>query len=359
MISRRVLLKSLIGFGLGSGLLLLNKAELLSTLGLWPKPLSTSNLITGFENAPSFLITPTYDQSGQAMHPCVIDFKIDHSLESWCGFRYWMAYTPYPNFDSAKENPCLLVSNDGVTWMNHPQLVNPIVLRPIGPTNTNYNSDPELIYDEEQKLLLLYWREYFGNEYEKIWLKKFDSNLIESERILCLLKIKPWKSKYGLSMSPTIWRKNANQWYMWTTNGRGLIHLNTSKDGISWSTGQPCTTPWATWNGGYLPWHVAAKPNNKEQKIEFLICGWPRYSGFFKCQLFYAAAPMEQPSNLYMPLNQPILRMGTLEHWDNGFIYRSSFVIDQNETPQKYRIWYSACSKRRAWHIGYTEGKID
>ena len=145
---------------------------------------------------------------------------------------------------------------------------------------------------------------------------------------------------------------------MWTTDGNLTLYLYTSKDGMSWSLGQPCNAPWDTWNGGYIPWHIAAKPNHIEQKIDFLIAGWPKKGTMKDCQLLYATALMSQLKELSMPLLGPLIGPSDGKQWDNGYIYRSSFVRETGEEP-KLRIWYSACSKQKVWHIGYTEGTLD
>lgn len=309
-----------------------------------------------FINAFNHMVTPTYDGSGQAIHPSIIDFKTEYGIETWGEFRYWMAITPYPNFNSAFENPSLLVSKDGLNWINHPDIINPLASKPLGSLNVNYNSDPELVYDPDQNILILYWREYSRDAYEKIWAKKISANFEQSGKIHCFEK--SWDRQTGLVLSPTVWRKGTKEWYMWTTDGELTIHLYKSTDGTTWSSGQPCSVAWDSWNGGYVPWHLAAKPNHLEQRIAFLITGWPKKGTMNDCQLFYATAPMSQPKELSMPLLGPILGPGTGDQWDNGFIYRSSFVLESGDVP-KFRIWYSACSKEKVWHIGYTEGTLD
>jgi hypothetical protein len=52
---------------------------------------------------------PTYDGSGQAVHP-----DIYYNANGWNGYYYWMAMTPYPNGDAAYENPSIIVSNDNL-----------------------------------------------------------------------------------------------------------------------------------------------------------------------------------------------------------------------------------------------------
>jgi len=313
-----------------------------------------------FINALNHIVTPTYDRSGQSVHPSVIDFKTEYGIASWGGFRYWMAFTPYPNFNSSLENPSILVSKDGLNWINPPGIKNPLASKPLSIlrflSGNYYNSDPELLYDPDQNILILYWREYSGGVYEKIWAIKISSKCEQSNKILCFEKAWDYK-KTGLILSPTVWRKGSKEWYMWTTDGNSTMHLYTSTDGMTWSSGQPCSAPWDTWNGGYIPWHVAAKPNHLEQRIDFLIAGWPIKGAMKDCQLLYATAPMSQPKELSMPLQGSLLGPGTGGQWDNGYIYRSSFVLESGDEP-KFRIWYSACSKKKAWHIGYTEGNL-
>ncbi|WP_052090935.1 cell wall-binding repeat-containing protein [Desulfosporosinus sp. HMP52] len=306
-------------------------------------------------NAFNHIETPTYEGSGQAVHPSVIDFQTEYSFETWGGFRYWMALTPYPYFNSAFENPSILVSSDGLNWISPPGIKNPLFFQP-GSLRNHYNSDPELVYDPDQNTLILYWRECRENAFERIWVVKISPDYKQSEKILCFEKAWDYQ-KSGLVLSPTIWRKNAKEWYMWTTDGRLSMQLYTSTDGITWSSGQPCSAPWDTWNGGYIPWHIAAKPNHPEKRIDFLISGWPIKGTIQDCQLLYATAPMSQPKELSMPLQEPLLRPGAGDTWDNGYIYRSSFVREPGDST-RFRIWYSACSKQKTWHIGYTEGTL-
>ncbi|WP_140419053.1 hypothetical protein [Desulfosporosinus sp. FKB] len=330
-----------------------------SVIASEPKPhyLPQKVLNNSLINAFDYIVTPTYDHSDQAVHPSVIDFKTEYGLEAWGNFRYWMALTPYPNFNSACENPSLLASMDGINWVNPPGIKNPLAPKPFGILDKNYNSDPELVYDPGDNILILYWREYSNNAFEKIWARKISPTHELSNKVLCFEKA--WDfTRTGLILSPTVWRKSAQEWYMWTTDSRFTMYLHTSKNGLMWSEGQPCSAPWDTWNGGYIPWHIAAKPNYPEQRIEFLIAGWPKRETINNCQLFYATAPMAQPKELSIPYERALIEPSLGHRWDNGYIYRSSFVIEHGDTT-KLRIWYSACSKKKVWHIGYTEGTLD
>lgn len=96
------------------------------------------------------LTTPTYEGSGQGTHPSVV-----YVANGWNGYRYWMAFTPYPNANEDHENPSVLVSNDGNTWVVPPGLTNPIDPDPGG---SDINSDTELVLSPDGTTLHLVWR---------------------------------------------------------------------------------------------------------------------------------------------------------------------------------------------------------
>lgn len=96
------------------------------------------------------LKTP-YSAVGTAVvHPSVVFIP-----EGWNGWRYWMAYTPYPNADSQYENPCVVVSNDGENWELPNNGVNPIILKPA----LGYNADPHLVMSPNYSKMYLVYRE--------------------------------------------------------------------------------------------------------------------------------------------------------------------------------------------------------
>ncbi len=318
------------------------------------EPSPPANTPAKLTHASHPLIIPTYDGTGEAVHPSVIDFKLEYDLETWRGYRYWMAMTPYPRGYDTFENPSLLASQDGLTWVVPPGLGKPLDIKG---GRGNFNSDPNLVYDPDERTLIIYWREYAKGQYEKIWRIKIRPSGLVDPKELCLEE--RWSDKEGLALSPTVWRKSAREWYMWTANGNNLIHLYTSTDGKTWSPKQRCKSPWNNWNGGYLPWHLEAKPNYREQKVEFFISGWPKHGKFDDLVLLYAEAPMNNLTNLSMPLPKPILEIGKPGSWDDDQIYKTSFTIEPVQTSYRYHVWYSARSQTGLWHTGYTQGILD
>ena len=101
---------------------------------------------------PTELTIPTYDGSGQATHPSVLHFP-----DGYAGYKFWMAFTPYPNFDTTVENPSVLASNDGVTWVLPAGASNPIEPAP----GAGFYADTSLVYDGGK--LLVYWAHSSAN----------------------------------------------------------------------------------------------------------------------------------------------------------------------------------------------------
>lgn len=100
--------------------------------------------------ALKLISVPTYEGSGVAVHPSVY-----FNQNAWNGFEYWMAFTPYPSANSQLENPSIVVSHDGNTWMVPNGLTNPIEPTPVGVGN--YNSDGNITVGTDG-LMYLFWR---------------------------------------------------------------------------------------------------------------------------------------------------------------------------------------------------------
>lgn len=94
-------------------------------------------------------LTPT-QRKGQT-HPSVLVFD-----RPWNGYAYWMAFTPYPNAESAFENPCICASIDGLNWIVPDGVVNPIIPPAVSP---GYNADTHLIHDPVADILIMIYRE--------------------------------------------------------------------------------------------------------------------------------------------------------------------------------------------------------
>jgi hypothetical protein len=69
------------------------------------------------------------------------------------GYRYWLAFTPYPNANSDYENPCVVASNNLIDW--YEPTTNPLAEKPTG----GYNADTHLFMSSDGLTMYLAYRE--------------------------------------------------------------------------------------------------------------------------------------------------------------------------------------------------------
>lgn len=112
------------------------------TLPAYPSSVSVSH-------AATYLTIPSYDSSGQAMHPSII-----YNASGWNGYKYWLATSPYTDTNNQYENPQIHASNDGDTWVVPSGLTNPIDAWP-GVVN-QYNADPEIVIGPDDVMYCFY-----------------------------------------------------------------------------------------------------------------------------------------------------------------------------------------------------------
>ena len=92
---------------------------------------------------------PTYDGSGQAVHPSLL---VQDDVTSAGSPRFVMAFTPYTDTDDKVENPSVVVSDDGLNFREEKLGLNPLVPAP----EKDHNDDPDLFYaDGKYRLLYL------------------------------------------------------------------------------------------------------------------------------------------------------------------------------------------------------------
>ena len=113
------------------------KSDADGNIGVVVKSLVSSDRMLIPLTKPVKLNIPTPDGSGQCVHPSVVKMP-----NAWNGYIYWMAFTPFPNGDYTKENPCIVASNDGINWVVPTGVVNPLVPAP----TTGWNADTVMMF---------------------------------------------------------------------------------------------------------------------------------------------------------------------------------------------------------------------
>ena len=181
---------------------------------------------------PTRLTIPTYEGSGTVVHPSVVFFR-----GGWNGWRYWMAFTPYPSTNSAYENPSIVASNDGVTWAVPTGLTNPIDPDPGGIT---YNSDVCLTFDAGY--LYCVWRETSGaSGYDRLLYSR------SADGVTWTAQTEMWSTSSAAQrlVSPTVMREPDGSWSMWAIDivpsPNTMVKLTAPTVGGTWTLADTCT----------------------------------------------------------------------------------------------------------------------
>lgn len=194
-----------------------------------------SPMFSDSEGSAVLNIETYIDGENQPTHPSVIDMG-----QEWNGFRYWMAYSPYPNADGAEENPCVCVSNDMYHWLTPDGLYNPIAFNE--ETACDELKDPHIVYNDDL------------NSLEVWYLRRIDSTIKSGGTLLLFRKTSSdgvhW-SEYEVIkelsgyLSPSIVYENG-KYKLWaiqqsTSENSGALAYFESSDGKTWSNIAKCT----------------------------------------------------------------------------------------------------------------------
>lgn len=264
-------------------------------------------------------ITPSYEGSGQMVHPSVLDMTRHGFPNGFNGYRYWMGVTPYPSGINIYENPSVLASNNGWDWHVPHGLTNPIDEKPgtTGDPYGMYNSDTELVWDPEKRRLVLYWRRAFEvihaaestdgvhwtNHYRVIFFSSVEANR-------------------ATMLSPSVVRRGPNDWAMFVIYNRGNHGENDEGTIRLWTAPDPLG-PWVE-QGQSAPvpylWHAAV----------YLEDG--QYRMLANRRVLWDLSAGVSEDGLTWRFSEPFLK-------DDG-TYRST--MQPSDTPGMYDVWYSA-----------------
>ena len=184
---------------------------------------------------------PTYDGSGQVVHP---DFVATPE-----GFSqpFHLAITPYPYANPAFENPSFFESTRRSAWSLMPGAPNPVVLPREG-----YLSDPDLVWVPEAGEIWLYYRQV--NAENTVHLVRTRDGRTWTDPVMVL------SAPNHQLISPSVVRRAADDWWMFVVNsGREgctarstTVDVRRSSDGIHWSEPQGA----GIHQEGFWPWHI-------------------------------------------------------------------------------------------------------
>lgn len=291
------------------------------------------------KNSKKYLNIPTYDGKNQSNHP-----KVLYMANGWKGYKYWMAYTPYPNYVDRYENPCIVVSNDGVNWTVPKGLKNPIIPHPKDVAMGGHNSDPHLVLNYKNNAMELWYRVNKGTPKKRAGGEDFIYKVVSKNGINWSKPTLVFYQKKGLCLSPAIIYENNlyKMWYVTYVNGKTVINYSESKDSTKWQNTKQVNIKY---DEGCYPWHIDVTKTDKG--YELLIAN---YYKEFNGNIILSRSVSKDGINFGKVIDLLVPSKDKFA-WDNGMIYRSSLVKVGN----KYKIYYSAVDLKGRWHIGLTE----
>ena len=317
-----------------------------------PQELATSVNVTPTSPTPFTplvrLEVPTYERSGQAVHPDVVRFK-----SAWQGWEYWMAVTPFPRGNEAFENPSILVSHDGLRWQVPAGLVNPLVRTP---GRAGYNSDPDLSYDAAGNRLVLLYREVSVRQ--NLIRSTTSTDGVHWTRPILVFRrpnhnmVSPTLT-FGAAGTPMLWYVDAGSKkcserithvMMQTGNEAGALVPSAPERG--W------TAPRATLTQpGLNIWHIDVSwiPERREYWAVYVAYPIRHCSGQ---NLYFARSGDGVAWTTY---SIPFLRRDEAA-WTTGTLYRSSVMYDASRDVIQFFI--SGAAANKTWHLGYVDYRL-
>lgn len=300
------------------------------------------------------LTTPTYDGSGQTVHPFVIDFLREHGMATWRGYRYWMGITPYPNGNASYENPSILASSDGLTWIVPSGITNPLYNTP----SNGHNDDPSIAYDPVSNEIRFYWMRTQDtyNHVGVIRIPESGSPILEGFCLQQLSSVAGSAPSVWYDPSDGLWHMVHVAWVIpdedgwFNPNDMGLSHWTSAEGLLSWTAASGIPVNCGHLDGEYyqaVPWHGTVK-RLPSGSLEFLMCS---YSPLYTAENGNALL-----SGTYAGLGEHpkfpgwIQRPDGLNAWDSAQMYHATFVVKGSQR----LIWYSA-NNGTQWHTGYVE----
>lgn len=289
-------------------------------------------------NAEIPLNIKTYDGFNQPTHPSVIYFD-----NRWNGYKYWMAYTPFPFNNDFYENPSIAVSHDGVSWEDFPGLENPLdSVTQEENDNRIYLSDTELVYNGTELEL---WYRWYNNQTqeEKLYRRTTVDGLNWTQKQMVYNR----ESGSQRFLSPTIIYDGGTYKMWFVTNSPFRVCYTESTNLTDWSPLIDIPI-----NDGLLPWHISIfRENNGLYHI--IINNF--VSGTNGENIYWGTSSDGKSfENVQLILETP-KKQNT---WDNMYLYRASLI----KVEGAYKLYYAAAGHRLnretpRWGIGLVEGQ--
>ena len=273
--------------------------------------------------------------NNQGYHPKVIYFD-----KLWNGYKYWMAYTPYPNADATKENPVINVSNDLIHWVNPKGIKNPLDIPQIS-DDEHFNSDTHLLFNKNKNELEVFWRYVnFQDNEATIYIKKSKDGVNWSDKEIF---IKSNDRKQQDYVSPSIIFENGI-YRMWYVHRKKIFYFE--NDGKNFTTPRVLDI---NYNDDYHTWHIDIIYNKEKKLYELITCAYIDVNIRNTMPLFYLSSKDNYAWTIPIKILEPSKKR---LKFDSEGLYRSSLIY----LNKKYYLFYSAHDIKRNAGIGLMYG---
>ncbi|MHB1414314.1 MAG: hypothetical protein ACYC1C_03610 [Chloroflexota bacterium] len=330
---------------------------------------------------------PTYDGSGECTHPSVVDAAATVG-GPWHGYRYWMAFTPYPNnrWRFRLENPSIVASHDGIQWVVPVGVKNPLVpppglgelvrtiagglpgrqllsfangtLRRIG-----YNADPSLYLDRDGTMYLAHVHSLKGEGHDEILLVASRDGWRSHSRLGARAQTWCEPGTYEVNVPSLVGRSRSevDLYYGYVpADDRGRprfdlvgIRRRTLRGPRLGDVG-PATSLKISLPPGTRLWHheVRRLPGGELVCLgTFARASGPVYALTWPPTLSLHYGRFTDPDTLVFD-DEPLLAPSE-RGWDSQCIYKPSICGQVGGLAPRWRVWYSAQDAHTGkWRIG-------
>ena len=273
-------------------------------------------------NAKDILRIENYLGNFQNIHPKVLYF---HS--GWNGFKYWIAYTPYPNGATSAENPCIAVSNDMVTWTVPTGLINPLDPEPA----SGYNSDTHLLHRSDTGVMEIWWRQYRASDGMRIYYRRTSTDGVNWTAKEIIFTVGAAEEM----LSPAVMFEEG-KYKLWFVRD-GVRYRESVGDTISsWTAPELLNIHWNT--VGVTPWHLDVIKT--EIGYELLVQGFKVGGNNNSSDLYFV---FNKSNGVYTLPKRVLAKSKNPTAIDHTGIYRSSFI----KVNGVYYVFYSCLDKEQ------------
>jgi len=273
---------------------------------------------------PRVVSMPTYDGSGEVVHPDAVT-----TPAGWSLMTDHVVATPYPGGSPRFENPSYYDVMTPSMWLPTQGGVNPLAT----PTTRSYLSDPDAVYDPDAHGLLVYYREV--TDMNTIYVIR-SADGAHWDTPVSVLSV-----PNHLAISPAVVRRGPGDWLMWTVNAGAdgcsaastTVEVRHSADGLAW--GPP--TPVQIASDGEYPWHIEVEwiPSRHEYWAVFNT----KKGGTCMTRILRFATSPDGVTWKVFPY--PLLRAGAIPAFSD-VVYRSS--VEYDAASDQVTLLYSGAS---------------